>query len=396
MDMEETQEVDEGRESKASRRLAEGRERLERMQLKSMGDFHKNQRDLQSQMELFKWMEEQQESWQREREAWQREREAWQRERETSQREREASQRERESTESELRKSRLQVTQLQSDLDRRSAEFESTESELRKLRLQVTQLQADLDRHLAEIESKAELNMNGSRQVLAPITPEALKARTPFMKGVRCDGKENDGEEVERLRREREHWKEKAKSASKLYKGLQSQYHSVVGLKGSGGQLASNHEQLQNALEVGLEKPSKIRRRSAVDTPTQGRDSRSASPVSSDLIAPNSPGADFKFLTPQPVAGPTPSTPRLRAEVEAEPVLPESSKAIVQAPSTKKKAGGLDRGLEGEPVEAIGMLSLFFLCCGRLLSSIMCFGLGYILVDRVRFFPCIKRCTLTR
>lgn len=350
---EETQEVDEGRESKASRRLAEGRERLERMQLKSMGDFHKNQRDLQSQMELFKWMEEEQESWQREREAWQREREAWQRERETSQREREASQRERKAMESELGKSRLQVTQLQADLDRRSAKSESTESELRELRLQVTRLQADLERHLAEGESKAELNLNGSRQVLAPITPEALKARTPFMKGVRGDGKENE-EEVERLRREREHWKEKAKSATKLYKGLQSQYHSVVGLKGSGGQLASNHEQLQDALEAGLEKPPKIRRRSAADTPTQGRDSRSASPVSSDLNAPNSPAADFKFLPPQPVAGPTPPTPRIHAEVEAEPVHPESSKATVQVPSTKKKAGGLDRVPEGEPVEAIG------------------------------------------
>jgi regulator of replication initiation timing len=98
--------------------------------------------------------------------------------------------------------------------------------------------------------------------VLAPITPEAVRARVPV-------GKENirsNGEETQRLRLENERLREKASKLSKENKGLKSQYNFLLSMDRSGsrgdvGQLTSNHDQLQAALENGLEKPSKIRRR---------------------------------------------------------------------------------------------------------------------------------------
>ena len=41
------------------RRILEGRERLEQMEEKNIRDFDSNKRELKSQIELFKWMEEQ-------------------------------------------------------------------------------------------------------------------------------------------------------------------------------------------------------------------------------------------------------------------------------------------------------------------------------------------------
>ena len=43
-----------------SRRISEGRERPQQMEEKNIRDFDSNKRDLKSQIELFKWMEEQQ------------------------------------------------------------------------------------------------------------------------------------------------------------------------------------------------------------------------------------------------------------------------------------------------------------------------------------------------
>ena len=43
-----------------SRRISEGQERLQQMEEKSIRDFDRNKKDLMSQIELFKWMEEQQ------------------------------------------------------------------------------------------------------------------------------------------------------------------------------------------------------------------------------------------------------------------------------------------------------------------------------------------------
>ena len=43
-----------------SRRISEGRERLQQMKNKSIRDFDRNKKDLKSQIELFKWMEVQQ------------------------------------------------------------------------------------------------------------------------------------------------------------------------------------------------------------------------------------------------------------------------------------------------------------------------------------------------
>jgi len=310
--------IDDCRENRAvvmSRRLAEGRECLERMQMKSMGDFTRHQRDLHSQMELFKWMEEQQVAWVRER--------------------------------------------------------ESMESELRKLRSEVEQFRAvstfpkvcDLDRGSEEIDFKALAEHkcgNASRQALAPITPEAIRARTPSMKqGVGKENTYNDQKsagEIQRLSREMDYWKQKANRLSKDYKGLKSQYNYLqtrLGSKGDVGHLHLNPDHVQAALEASSEKPSKIPRRSHGQTLTQGHDARSPSPISSDMNGPSTPG-----ILPQAVAevvtGPTASTSVSRdpqVKVKAEP---ESSKAITHNPFTRNKtAGGLEAGFEGKPDQAI-------------------------------------------
>lgn len=323
--------VDENRVAAMSRRLAEGRERLEKMQVKSMREFHKYQRDVDSQMELLKWMEEQQVAWARERE----------------------------SMESELRKLRSEVEQLQ------AAAVLSASPQI-----------CDIDRGSEEIDLKAlaEHKWNASRQALAPITPEVVRARTKQgalgVSGVATSGKENilsdpkSAEEIQRLRRENEHWKQKASRLSKENKGLKSQYNYLqtrLGSKGDVGHLIPDQDRLLTAVDAGLRKPSKIRRRNPGETQTQEEDARSSSSISSEMNGPSIPVADSGILPPQAVAevvtGPTASTSGSRdpqAEIKAEPVHLESFKPIIHIPSTKNiAAAGLDAGFEGKPDQAI-------------------------------------------
>ena len=53
-------ELPESKVTLLGRRISKGRERLQQMEEKSIRDFDSNKRDLKSQIELFKWMEEQQ------------------------------------------------------------------------------------------------------------------------------------------------------------------------------------------------------------------------------------------------------------------------------------------------------------------------------------------------
>lgn len=128
----------------------------------------------------------------------------------------------------------------------------------------------------------------------------------------------------------------------------------------------SNHDDLQAALEAGFEKPSKIRKRSPGETLTPGRDARSSSPISSDIITPSTPVANSGKLPLHAVAEvATASTSDRQVKVKAEPVHFESSKAIAHIPSTMNKtAGGLATELEGKPNQAVdnsGMYHCSFL-----------------------------------
>lgn len=303
--------------------LAEGRERLEKITI----NWHLSvQRELDSMREVFKVLEEEQASWRRER--------------------------------------------------------ESMEGELCRLRSEVEQLQAaaaacappqicDVDRGSEEIDltALAEHKWLESRQVLAPITPEAVRARTPVAKqgglgnGLAASGKENyrsSAEEIQRLRRDNEQLRDRASKLSKENKSLKTQYHSLItkygsGLKGDAGYLNFNQDNVPVALEAGLEKPAKIRRRSLVEAQVEGGDGKSRG-HSPDMNAPSTP------LPPQSMAdvvtGPTASTSGSRdcqAKVKAEPVHLESLKAIPQVHSTKDITAGVpDAGHERKSDRATG------------------------------------------
>jgi regulator of replication initiation timing len=301
--------VDDAREKRVSvpsRGLAERREHLAEMELMFCRSTLKVQRELQGMREIFKGLEEEQASWRRERE----------------------------SLEGELCKLRSEVERLQA-----------------ALAASAPPRVCDVDRGSEEIDlrSLAEHKWLERRQVLAPITPEAVRARVPV-------GKENirsNGEETQRLRLENERLREKASKLSKENKGLKSQYNFLLSMDRSGsrgdvGQLTSNHDQLQAALENGLEKPSKIRRRSPVEAQAEGGDVRLPS-LSSDTNAPSTP------LPPQTVAeivtDPTASTSG--SKVKAEPVQLEFPEDIPQIPSTRDNtAGGPDAGFERKPDRA--------------------------------------------
>lgn len=322
----------ENRAALISRRLAEGREHLERMQTKSIADFNRDLRDLQSQVELVKWIEEQQVAWALEREC------------------------------------------LQSEISK-------LRSEVEQLRAVSTSLVCDNDPGSEEIDLKALTGhgcISASRKALAPVTPEAVRARTPSVKlGI---GKENiysdqkSAEEIQRLRLEVEHWKQKTNRLSKEYKGLKSQYNYLqtrLGSKGDAGHLMLNPGHVQAALEGISEKPSKIPRRSPGETPTQGGDASSPNSISSDLNGPSTPGILPRAVA-EVVTGSTTSTPGSRdpqAKVKAEP---ESFKAMIHIPLSKNKtdrgldalfeeiptaknksAGGLDAGPEGKAHQAV-------------------------------------------
>ena len=312
----------EKREPVTSLRLAEGRKRLEKMESFFVQEWPlKFLSSLDSMKEIFKGLEEEQASWRRERE----------------------------SMDGELCRLRSEVEQL------RAAVAASTPPQI-----------CDADRGSEEIDLKelAEHKWLEGRQVLAPITPEAVRTRTLVTKqgavggsGVALSGKENirsNGEEIQRLRRENELLREKATKLSKEHKGLKTQYSYLLskvdrlGSKEDAGQVISNQDKIQAALEASAEKPSKIRRRSPVEAQTEGGNSGSPS-HSSYTSVPSTPG----ILPPQTVAeivtGPTASTSGSRdrhVKFKAEPVHLRSMKEIPQTPSTKDNTSA---GLECEP-----------------------------------------------
>lgn len=308
-----------------TKKLVEGLEQLERTDMKDCADFTKRHRERQNWREMLIWMKEEHASWERER--------------------------------------------------------ESMEAELRKLRSEVEQLRGsrqicDVDRGSEEIDLKplVEEKWIATRQALAPITPEAVRARTPFVgvSGVAALGKENmyshrksgEGaeEESERLRRHNKRLQEKVEKLTKENRSLKNQYHSVIktrsGMKGDGGQVIPYQDDLQATLEkANWETPSKIRRHSPEEAQMEGGDSRTPCPVSPDTNAPSTPVPHSGILPPEAVSvvitGPAASTSGSRdaqANVKAEPVDFEPSKAIPQHPLTKKNsAESLGAGLKVEP-----------------------------------------------
>ncbi|KAG0617448.1 hypothetical protein M758_5G190200 [Ceratodon purpureus] len=287
------------------RGLEARRERLEKMEMNFCTATFNVQRELQGMTEVFKGLEEERASWRREREV----------------------------MEGELCKLRAEVEQL------RAALAASAPPQV-----------CDVDRGSEEIDLKAlaEHRWLESRQVLAPITPEAVRARTPAAKQA-ASGKENvrsNGEEVQRLRVENERLREKTVKLSKDYRSMRSQYNSLLlkdrpASKGDVGQLTFNQDELQAAVDS-LDKPPKVRRRSSVEAQLGERCISSPS-SSSDTNAPSTP------LPPQilaeTVTGPTAPTPG--SKVKAEPVHLDP---LPQFPSTRENTSrGSDAGLEREP-----------------------------------------------
>ncbi|XP_024398777.1 uncharacterized protein [Physcomitrium patens] len=269
-------------------------------------------------------------------------------------------------------------------------ERELMEGQLRTLRAELKQSQIaaaevaappqidDIDRGSEEIDLKAvaEHQWYDSRPILAPITPEAVRARTPVSKqgslaisGVATPGKENfrskqkseeSVEEIQRLRRENEQLRLKMRNIAKEYKGMKSQYNYLqtrLASKGDAGNLISHQDQLQAALEAGLEKPPKIRRRKIEEAQVRGGVGRSSGPVASDMHAPSNPVYDPPQTVAEDIAGPTASTSGSRddeAKVKVEPVSPEAFKGKLQIPLKKNNAAvGLDVELERKPDRTI-------------------------------------------
>ena len=148
---------------------------------------------------------------------------------------------------------------------------------------------------------------------------------------VAFSGKENirsNGEGIQHLRRENDLLREKATKLSKEHKGLKTQYSFLLlkvdrlGSEEDAGQVISNKDKIQAALEASAEKPSKIHRRSPMEPQTPYGNSGSRS-HSSDTSAPSTPGILPPLTSAEIVTGPTASTSGSRdrhVKCKAQPV----------------------------------------------------------------------------